>query len=138
MRYIDYIKTLLGSDFTTQLAWVDTDESGNIKSVMYPVYMGHTAREHVVVEELEVNSMSILYAVNFHKFREEKRIYFPDNLSPRECKERYYHKIGVLVNNTLKDKDPEYLIKKDKDKHLTHPLRNLKIIDTDNIITKKD
>jgi hypothetical protein len=129
ITYLDYIKTLLRSEFTTQLAMVDTDESGNIKAVMYPVHMGHTARERVVVEELEVSSISILYAIHFHTFREEKRIYFPDNISPRECKERYYDKIGTLVNNTLIKKDPTYLIKKDSEKWKTHPLRNLKISD---------
>ena len=135
ITYLDYIKTLLSREFTTQLAIVNTDDSNNIESVMYPVEMGHTAREHVIVEEIETNSVSILYAVNFHTFREEKRIYFPDNISPRECVERYYNKIGVLVNNTLIKKDPAYLIKKDKDKYLTHPLRNLRIED---LTIKKD
>jgi hypothetical protein len=83
---------------------------------MYPVEMGFTAKEKVKVVEKEVNTLSILYSVEFHTFKEEIRIYYPNNISPVECQEKYSGKIGWLVNRTLRDKDPKYFIERDKNK----------------------
>jgi hypothetical protein len=111
VSYTDYIRSILSSEFGVDLGYVETNPDNTIKNLMYPVYMGHTAREKVVVTEVEVNSISVLYSVEFHNLKEEIRIYYPDNLSPRDCVNRYHNKtenffltsskIGVVGSNIL-------------------------------------